>query len=538
MKSAGERFRGVAFASATAALLIVTSFLHFWRIGSAPPGFYADESAHAYNAYCIARTGADEYGTPFPVIFRGFGGYECDAMMVYPKVPFVAAFGLKKWAARFPDALMSVLASVVFAFLVFEYCRNRWLSAVSGFCFSLIPWLFAMSRTATGGYTALILGLTSGWLLALLALRKRSYGFAILCGLAWAFTMYTYAVGRVVAVLLVISLGVSFFRELKTLWKLGLAFVVSWVVCLVPLIVAAARTPAVLTSRFQGVGVFQDNPSWSMAVCKVASRYLEYFSSQFLFLKGDPNLRQHTGFAGELFLFLFPMILAGLYCLIRRARSQPSYRFLGLGLLVYPVAAALTDEHLHSGRCINGVVFWAVTAAIGAHFLWQQRNIGRKLLVLACCGGVIEMALYLRDYFGEYQIRSRRSFSAPFTEALEDSFRALDKSDTLYISRRAVSPLVDCVVDKDFKPIIYADILFLGRIDPRVYQQSGIPRDRVRAYGGKVDNPGLLLCAGVTLTQGIQGRPVEVHDPTPVDAKLLETKLWDEGVEFQVYRVK
>jgi hypothetical protein len=148
------------------------------------------------------------------------------------------------------------------------------------------------------------------------------------------------------------------------------------------------------------------------------------------------------------------------------------------------------------------------------------------------------MALYLRDYFGEYQIRSRRPFSAPFTEALEDSFRALDKSDTLYISRRAVSPLVDCVVDKDFKPIIYADILFLGRIDPRVYQQSGIPRDRVRAYGGKVDNPGLLLCAGVTLTQGIQGRPVEVHDPTPVDAKLLETKLWDEGVEFQVYRVK
>src|SRR3954464_14241294 len=30
-----------------------------------PPGFYVDESAISYNAYCIARTGADEFGVRF-----------------------------------------------------------------------------------------------------------------------------------------------------------------------------------------------------------------------------------------------------------------------------------------------------------------------------------------------------------------------------------------------------------------------------------------------------------------------------------------
>ena len=537
-KSSRERFRGAVFISATAALLIVTSILHFWRIGSAPPGFYGDEAAHAYNAYCIALTGADEHGIPYPVFFRGFGNYECDFMMVYPKTPLVAAFGLQKWAARTPDALMDILASIVFALLVLEYCPNRWLSVASGFCFSVVPWLFAMSRTATGGYTALILGLTSGWLLTLIAFRKQSYGCAILSGVAWAFAMYSYSVGRPMTVLLLICFGVSYFRELKTHWKVGLVLVVSWVGCLAPLIVAVARTPEVLTSRFQTVSVFQDNPSWNTIISRVASRYLEYFSPQFLFLRGDANLRQHTGFGGELFGFLFPMLVAGLYCLVRRVRTQPSYRFLGLGLLVYPTAAALTEDHLHSGRCVNGVIFWVLTAAIGAHFLWQKRDIGRKLLVIACCAGVIEVAVYLKDYFSGYQIRSRVAFGAPFTEALEDCFRTLDTSNTLYVSISAVGPLVGVNVNRDFKPMAYAHILFFGKIDPRVYQQSGIPRNRARLYEGMIDTPGLLLRASVRLVKPVQDKLVTVPEPKPIGAKLLETKPVYGDIQYEVYQVR
>jgi hypothetical protein len=445
---------------------------------------------------------------------------------------------LQKWAARTPDALLGVLASIVFAFLVFEYCPNRWLSVASGFCFSLIPWLFVMSRIAVGGYMPLVLGLTSGWWLALLAFRKRSYGRAILSGVSWAFAMYSYSVGRPMTVLLLICFGVSYFCELKKQWKLGLVFVVSWVVCLVPLIVAVARTPEVLTSRFQTVSIFQDNPGWNAIISRVASRYLEYFSPQFLFLRGDANLRQHTGFGGELFRFLFPMLVAGVYCLVRRVKTQPSYRFLGLGLLVYPTAAALTEEHLHSGRCVNGVIFWALTAAIGAHFLWQKRDIGRKLLVIACCAGVVEVALYLKDYFGEYQIRSRVAFSAPFTEALEDCFRALDTSNTLYVSISAVAPLVGVNVNRDFKPITYEDILFFGKIDPRVYQQSGIPRNSVRLYEGIIDTPGLLLRTNMRVVKPVQGKLVPVPEIGPLGAKLLETKPVYDDIQYEVYQVR
>ena len=535
-KSPWQRFRNAAFISAAAGLLTVASILHFWGISSVPPGFFSDESSHSYNAYCIARTGADEYGVRYPLFFRSFGEFK-DPVMVYSLVPVMKVFGLQRWAARIPSGLYLIASSVAFTLLVQWYCQNKWLSLLSGFCFSVIPWGFAGTRWTTP-YSPMLLGMTSGWLLTLLALEKRSYRHAIGAGTAWAFAMYSYSVGRPMTVLLLICFVISCFRELKTQWRVGLVLVGCWVVCLTPLIVAVARTPEALTSRFQILSVFQDNPGLGTIIFRVGSRYLEYFSPRFLFLRGDPNLRHHTRFGGELFRFLFPMVVAGLYCLVRRVRTQPSYRFLGLGLVVFPIAASLTGDRWHSGRSVNGVIVWTLIAAIGAHFLWQKRDIGRKLLVVACAAGVMEVTLYLRDYFGEYPTRSYVAFSAPFTESLEDCFRVLSTTNTLYVSPNAIYPIYPVMLDSDFKPAAYADILFFGRIDPRIYQQSGIPKHRVHLCEGKVDDPGLLLRTNVRLVKQVEGKLVEIPDSMPPGAILLETKSVTDVVRYEIYQVK
>src|SRR5215813_12544919 len=54
------------------ALIIGFALLYVFYIdglSTNPPGFYVDESAIAYNAYCIAHTGANEFGTHFPLFF-------------------------------------------------------------------------------------------------------------------------------------------------------------------------------------------------------------------------------------------------------------------------------------------------------------------------------------------------------------------------------------------------------------------------------------------------------------------------------------
>src|SRR6478752_2247331 len=54
-----------------AAVLLLFS-LYTWGVSQNPPGFYLDESATAYNAYLVSRTGAGEFGPRFPVLFHQF----------------------------------------------------------------------------------------------------------------------------------------------------------------------------------------------------------------------------------------------------------------------------------------------------------------------------------------------------------------------------------------------------------------------------------------------------------------------------------
>src|SRR5258708_4016211 len=49
--------------------IIVLFLFYIDAVSTTPPGFYIDESAIAYNAYCIAHTGAGEFGNRFPLFF-------------------------------------------------------------------------------------------------------------------------------------------------------------------------------------------------------------------------------------------------------------------------------------------------------------------------------------------------------------------------------------------------------------------------------------------------------------------------------------
>lgn len=505
-----------------------------------PPGFYLDESSNAYNAYCISYTGSDEYGTTWPVFFRCFDDYH-DPAMIYLLAPLVKTFGLQPAVARFPSGLFLLLASITFAFLAHRYTQNCWLSLLGGFCFSVLPWTFVVSRIITGGYTAMLWGMILGWLLLLLALEKKSSGCAVGAGVAWAFAMYAHNIGRPMTALLLAGFALAYFGVLKTEWRVGAAFMAGWLVALAPMAISVARSSHSLTSRFYKIGIFKDHPSGGELFSRAASRYVEYFSPQFLFFNGDTNLRHHSGYGGELYLSLIPMILAGLYFLLRSSGKRPACRFVVFGLLVYPAAAVLTQDHMHSGRSINGAIFWALTATIGADFLWRKKGVGQLLLLLAGSAAIVEGTLYLKDYFGAYQVRCRPAFQAAFTGALDDCFRALREGETLYISRSVLGSLTP-PQNQDFKPFCYADILFFGKIDPATYMRTGIPKDRVSLYEGTIQRPGLLLRCNLSLVKpGTAGRLPDFtlnNEPLPVGAKLVQTVPVTSLMEYEIFEVQ
>ena len=261
-------------------LLALAVFLHFWKVESLPPGFYYDESSIGYNAYCIATTGADEYGVRQPLFFRSFGNYH-DPVMIYFLAPLIKAFGLKKSTVRFPSALFHILAAVVFACLVKEHTRNPYLGVISAFIFSVLPWGFPISRSLMAGYSAMLFGMCLGWFSILKAFRTRSKKWAILSATSWAFTMYTHNIGRPMTVILLICFGICFFRPVLRRWKIGMAFTASFLIILIPLILHSFTSTKSLTNRFNSISVWQDNTDVKTVLFRAIDRYLDYFSPNF-----------------------------------------------------------------------------------------------------------------------------------------------------------------------------------------------------------------------------------------------------------------
>jgi len=393
-------------------------------------------------------------------------------------------------------------------------------------------------NTAFAGQTAALLGLVAGLALTDSALRRRSNGQAILAGVAWAFAFYASQGMRVVLILLAISGTVALWRPLVRRWQTVSVIAISSLAVLLPMIITAFRHPEVLTGRFQQVSIFGETGSVRNAIMGAAARYVDYFGPQFLLISGDHQLRHHTGHGGELYWSLAPLILVGLWTAIRFWRCEPRYRIVVLGILASPVPAALTVDRMHSTRSASAAIFWLLLAAVGARELWRHRQVGRKLLLGLCAAGLVETTVYLADYFGPYQTRSSAAFETGFTEALKYCFGHLRGNQTFYVSG-SVGAACFAYIDTDFKPFIYAFLLFHGHIDPWSYQHGGFSNTVIRPYLERIDHgPGLLLrCNNTAIQKDQHIEIVPNFESVPASAKLLVT-FQDETLVYQIWEVE
>ena len=207
------------------------------------------------------------------------------------------------------------------------------------------------------------------------------------------------------AALFLIMFGLTFNFLLLKRWRIFLTFSVSLIVFMLPMIVAVVRGGEALTARFKTIAVWYDSPGAVEVIKRIAVRYLDYFNPYFIFIRGDGNPRHNTG-VGLLFLFMLPLVIIGLYVLIRHCRRNPWYRFILASLLVYPVAAVLTIHRFHGTRSLDGVPFWSMIAVIGALWCWRRREKFKVVLTALAVFAVCETGYYLYDYFTAYPART------------------------------------------------------------------------------------------------------------------------------------
>ena len=337
-------------------------------------GSYVDESSIGYNAYSILITGADEHGAKLPLFFKAFGEYK-NPLFIYSVVPLIQLFGLSLWTVRLVAALYGLGTAVILGLIVKESLGGRF-SWFPGFIIAaLTPWLFCISRIGFEVVSFpffLSLGLWS-WMRAVKS--TSAVGF-LLCGTVWGLSLLSYSTARLMVLVMLVVLAGCYFREIRRIGARVFIVLVPIIFVLFLLWLWNRSNPGSLAARFQTISIWKDQADVLTIIARFLSRYVHYLSPAFLFVSGDPNLRHHTGNGGELFLFTFPALLAGLVS-AWQSRQQPLERFVLSGFILFPLAASLTEDPSHSLRAVCGTPFMVVlrSGVFARCGLWSSGNV-------------------------------------------------------------------------------------------------------------------------------------------------------------------
>jgi len=375
-------------------ILVLAAALRLWNLDIIPPHLTPDEASLGYNAYSILKTGRDEYGELFPVIFKSFGDFK-PGFYIYLTTPFVAVFGLNELAVRLPSAIAGVFA-VWLTYLVvkelFKKQKKFSIGILAAFLIAINPWHVHFSRGAWEANVSLTLTLAGIYLF----LRSfKSPRFLIASSALFSLTFLTYQGAKLSTIIILVVLTVSFWEHCKKLVRKNMITVVqSTVVGLIvitPILfsliegkagrlevfsVFSYRRPTEELQSFldQGSEKVGDMSYYLFHSEKlnfergILGRWFNHFSGRFLFFEGDwQNLRHSAPNHGMLFLADLVLLIIGFVGLIRlKGKAQV---FIFLWLILAPLPAALSRDQVHAVRALNMVVPLTIISAFGLRSL-------------------------------------------------------------------------------------------------------------------------------------------------------------------------
>ena len=325
-----------------------------------PPGFYVDESAHAYNSYLIAHTGAGETGPRFPLFVQyypaGLAHY-ADSVQIYLLAAVFRVLPPSILLARMVSAFWIFGGCLLLGLLAGRISGRRTIGVIVAATALLTPWFFeGRGLVLEHQFVPLALAL---FLLAVYHVQKKECwkwrDVAMLAATLAAVT-YCFTIGCILGPLL--ALGLFFFTTTRQRW---IGVIKTWVLyglMLVPILLFDRGHPGVLAKRFNDASYIKPGVSWSDVAARFVKRYLEDQNLYSLLVSGDSSARHHVpGTGGVLFFATVILVLIGLVVILARRRSDPWWRFVLYGVAVAIVPGAISNLPFHEMRLIGYPVF-------------------------------------------------------------------------------------------------------------------------------------------------------------------------------------
>lgn len=487
-------------------ILLVAFGLRFWDAGLLPNGLHWDEMDTGYQALSLYKTGRDYFGSPLPLFPHSFADWRTP-VFVYSAVPFVAKLGLSPASVRLPALTWSLTALVSLYLLSYRLFKSRLAALISTACLSLSVWHLIYSRKSVETGSLMALSLVSVTLF-LRGLRRPRY--LVLSGLFFTLSVAAYSPGKLFIPLLVLSLIVIYRRQLFATPKkyLAAAFVV---LTLTSLPVYWDTFFGASGSRFHDLSIFTDPTTASQIdyqrldfdvssgrpkevgmspglvtrlvhnkpvywLGRLTANYLTTFSTDFLFIKGDPEPRHSPGkdVVGMLPPFASVALLLGLFYIFKKTQPTTYHLQLVLAwLILAPLPSALTrDGGNHAARLL--ILLPALILTITAGFMYLRQK-SRVLLFVSCFLYLVSSSWDVTYFFTHYRFESAKPYQWGFSENVRRTQDASPAYDRVILDFHADSPLMAYLFTTSLDPGLFQalhplpDIQLTDQISAKVF---------------------------------------------------------------------
>lgn len=465
------------------AIIILAFFVRFYKLGEAPGGLYIDEAGQGYSAYSILITGKDEFGMPYPSVFRSFTDFKTP-IYIYLIVPLIPVFGLTPFTVRFPSFLFSILTIPILLLLIRKIAPGKIstpLCLLSCLLLAISPWHILFGRTNFECNLALFF-LISGIYTFYLGLKKPL--FLVFSFILFAIAVPSYHSQRIITPVVVFILllrhrSIIFSKNYKRWLVLGILLglvlsVPTLVVINTPGFLARAaglnifsgnKIPSGYLEDYKSIWVWLINSRWFLSTQEFLSLYLSYFSPRYMFNLGDYGPRSSFPELATFYFWQFPFYIYGLYVLAKNRLGELKFLCLLL-FFVSPIPAAVTRDPYSTIRSLPLVVPQIIIISLGIIFFTQHLY---KLFLKF----KIEKYFLVSSFFVWF-IVIFYSLAKFYSSAilLNEYFRAQDwdwgwKEVTVYIKESGKN--LPIIVDNS-REEAYIELAFLLKYDPIAYQ--------------------------------------------------------------------
>ncbi|HJY98711.1 MAG TPA: hypothetical protein VJ227_03285 [Patescibacteria group bacterium] len=451
------------------AILAVATFLRFYKLDVNPPSLFGDELDLGYQAYSILKTGRDYYGNLLPIHFHSMAEWRTP-LYLYSTVPTVAIWGITPLGVRVPAALFGVLG-VLAAYLLFTTLipKKIWglpFGVIPAALLAISPWHLQYSRAGFEATEMLFFLLTGLWLFFKSLKTPKYLWLSVTC---LTLTPWVYSTAKFFTPFLIVTLFLLYRRHILSIAKPNLIkAAVAGLVVGIP--IAYSTIFGGGTARFEYLSIFTDptiqgevgeerlqdarvrgslvtgiSPLLSDRAFhnkfvfwqKVMVRnILQSFSSEFLFIKGDPNPRQSIG-TGEFYKIDAILLLLGIIFFFTRYTDKKTKWLVGFWILAGTLPAAITrDGGNHATRLILTLPPLIFLVSYGFYDLYNLLAAKKKgWLSLVYVGAIfVSFIFYQHYYWVHYTYASERWWHAGYKESFSYIASVEDNYERVFVS--------------------------------------------------------------------------------------------------------